>query len=543
LLSLVLIFPSGFTVRAQRAKQGSPHTDRYGDPLPEGAILRLKITRSPHGDAKTAKRSPGILFNHSACFSLTPSGTELIVGHRSGQIEVWDVASGRVLRQLAKADEKGHALVCLAVSPDGREVAAGRGHCDIRLFRTKDGEEGRPLACPLRLDGGWMKFLAWSPDGKCLFADGSGMIICRLNADTGKEVWAVGDENMPWFALSPEGRFLAKGLWDGLLFLDASTGRETSTVRLAMTHEQGPVGPIAWAPDGKHLALAIDGGAVVICDRAGLELRRFAAVEPNPRLAKVATGGPTPEAHDRRAALAFTPDGKWIVSGGADTSVQVWEVATGKAIARFNGHESTVKQVAVAPDGRSAFSAGEDGCICQWDLRPKLNARLGHRPDALWAAAAAAEPASAVAAAWALVTRSDEDRAYLAGKLSPFAAAADEEVIKWIADMDAPAFADRERAMKVLAAQGPTVERQLRQTLERPPSAEVERRTEKLLARLGHSYTADELRALRLVQACELSGKPDARSILERWAGGAPNAVLTEDAKAALARLDRRRGK
>jgi hypothetical protein len=221
-------------------------------------------------------------------------------------------------------------------------------------------------------------------------------------------------------------------------------------------------------------------------------------------------------------------------------SVRVWEAATGKRVVRFDGHDSSVEQVAVAPDGRSAFSAGGDGFVCQWDLTPRPPPRQNQQPSDLWTAAAEPDPALAVPAAWALVTRSEESQAFVAEKLGPFAPPTREEVAKWLADLGAPAFADREAATKALAAQGRAVERDLREAARTTTSAEVRRRAEDLLARLGNTYTADELRALRLVQACELSGTAAARALLERWAGGTAGAVLTEDAKAALARLDRR---
>jgi hypothetical protein len=493
-------------------------------PLPPGAVRRFGDDRTP------------------LCFALTPSGSELIVGDRVGRIEVWDVATGRVVRRVADGHARRHALVRLAVSPDGRRLAAGEGHCDIRLFRLDGGEAPRQLSCPLRPDGGWMKCLVWAPDAKSLFADGSGMTVSRVNLADGRTLWYVWDENSPWFALTPDGRFVVKTLWDSIQFLDAVTGRESSTVRLVMSREQGPVGPVTWAPDGKQLALVIDRDTVVVCDRAGRERRRFAASErrrsPANQALPVGRRAPDPE-HRRVEALAFAPDGKWLVSGADDGLVRVWEAATGKQVLGFDGHASRIKQVAVSPDGRSAFTGG-DGFVYQWDLTPRPYPRARQRPDDLWAAAAQPDPELAVPAAWALATQSEEARMFVAAKLPPFAQAKPEELAQWLADLDAPAFADREAATRALAAQGPAAERRLREVVRTTTSAEVRRRVEGLLARLENAYTEDELRALRLVQACELSGTAAARTLLQRWAGGAPGAVLTEDARAALARLDRR---
>jgi WD40 repeat protein len=514
-------------------------TKACGLHLSEGGRTILAVMS--HGlvlrwDGETARRLPDGIANVRLCFAVVPDGSELVVGDLTGQIDVWNVATGRVARRLPDAPDSRGSLVCLAISPDGRLVAAGEGHCDIRVLRIDDGEVARRITCPFRLDGGWMKGLAWAPDGGSLFADGSGMIVCRVNLTDGKTAWDVNDENMPWFAPTPDGRYVVTALWDGVQFLDASTGAESRTVRVAMTHEQGPVGPLAWSPDGNHLALGIGGGIVVVCDRTGQELRRFAAAERRRRPA----GSASADDPYRVEALAFSPDGKWLVSGAGDLSVRVWEAASGKQVVRFDGHDGAVRQVAVAADGRSAFSAGDDGFVYQWSLTPGPYPGRGNQPDDLWAAAASFDPASAVPAAWALVTGSEESGAFIAKKLPPFAAAKPEEVARWLADLDAAEFAEREAATKALAAQGPLVEPELRETVKATASAEVRRRAEGLLARLGTRYTGDELRTLRLVQSCELSGTATSRALLQRWAGGARGAVLTEDARAALARLDRR---
>jgi WD40 repeat protein len=495
-------------------------------------------------DARTGERFPDDGCNSRLHFALTPDGSSLVVGDRIWRIDVWDVATGRIVRRLHEGPGREHALVRLAVSPDGRRVAAGEGHCDVWLYRTDGGKDGGRLFAGLRLDGGWMHFLAWAPDGKSLYADGSGMILCRVSVVDGKIVWGNGDENMPAFALAPDGRSLVKTLHDGIQFLDAATGEVTSTVRMAMTPEQtsmpGPLRAIAFAPDGTQFALALGQNTVVVCDRAGKELRRFVAAGRKRWLAPQLMARELYEAFHRVEALAFTPDGKWIVSGADDCSVRVWEAVTGRQVVRFDGHDSAVGQVAVAPDGRSAFSAGGDGFVCQWDLTPGPYPRPGQQPADLWRAAADPDPALAVPAAWALVSRSGESRAFVAEKLPPCAGAKPGEIAKALADLDSPVFAEREAASTALATQGRVVEGHLKEVLKTTASLEVRRRAGELLARIAAGYTEDELRALRLVQACELSGTLAARALLRRWAGGAAGAVLTEDARAALARLGRR---
>jgi WD40 repeat protein len=61
--------------------------------------------------------------------------------------------------------------------------------------------------------------------------------------------------------------------------------------------------------------------------------------------------------------LAFSPDGKTLVSGSHDKTVRVWDVAAGKEVAVFTGHTNGVAAVAFSPDGRTVASASADGTV------------------------------------------------------------------------------------------------------------------------------------------------------------------------------------
>ncbi len=70
-------------------------------------------------------------------------------------------------------------------------------------------------------------------------------------------------------------------------------------------------------------------------------------------------------------AVAFTPDGKYVLTGSGDPSVKVWEVATGKEVKTFagpNGHRGLVLGIAVSPDGTHFATAGADNSARVWDF-------------------------------------------------------------------------------------------------------------------------------------------------------------------------------
>src|SRR5262249_32213803 len=113
-----------------------------------------------------------------------------------------------------------------------------------------------------------------------------------------------------------------------------------------------------------------------------------------------------------------------------------------------------------------------------------------------------------------------------------------QRIARLIADLDSDEFAVREGATRELQELGRAAEQPLRQALTKGLSLEARRRVEQVLDKLkAEAASPDALRAPRAVEVLELIGTPEARKVLEEWAGGAPEAVLTQEAKASLERL------
>jgi WD40 repeat protein len=123
--------------------------------------------------------------------------------------------------------------------------------------------------------------------------------------------------------------------------------------------------------------------------------------------------------------LAFTPDGKFLLSGskenyGSDSAVRLWDLKSGKELQRFEGHLGGVNALACSPDGHHFVSAGGsvmqgmltprhvyDGAIRLWDLKTGRELRrfgsdlhivssLAFSPDSRWILAGSMERGSPV---------------------------------------------------------------------------------------------------------------------------------------------------
>jgi WD40 repeat protein len=152
-------------------------------------------------------------------------------------------------------------------------------------------------------------------------------------------------------AFSPDGALVALGGEDGLIYF---FGAERGDEGPVFSGHGKPVAAIGLAPDGSRLSLGTDGSVAAGAVLPSWKLARtIDAVEPRK----------TPE--DRVMALAFSPDGKTLASGGGtpsrDGELALWNAADGKLIREIAGaHSDTVYDVAFSADGAFIASASSD---------------------------------------------------------------------------------------------------------------------------------------------------------------------------------------
>jgi WD40 repeat protein len=66
-------------------------------------------------------------------------------------------------------------------------------------------------------------------------------------------------------------------------------------------------------------------------------------------------------------SVAYSPDGKHLVSGSCDRTVKVWDSQTGKEECTLTGHSDWVNSVAYSPDGKHIVSGSDDKTVKIWD--------------------------------------------------------------------------------------------------------------------------------------------------------------------------------
>ncbi|HEY7154650.1 MAG TPA: WD40 repeat domain-containing protein [Gemmataceae bacterium] len=448
----------------------------------------------------------------------------------------WDAATGE-LRGHFREDNDRYSYTRLALSADGKLLAAC-GYSGLQLWDPTTRKKVRTCARGV----GIIRSVAWSADSRTLVTGGPENAILHVwDATTGKERRAIkAKQDIPHYpggvVLSPKGEIVAAGGYaDGTIHLwSAATSKELRKIATPPIEQFTPRGhrmaysmveALTFNPDGSALA-SVGGKMIYLWDPAtGRRLHHWA-----PKAARI---GP----------LAFSGDGRTLVTGHNDPSVRLWEVATGKQRACFLGHRGAVGAVAFARDGRRVASGSEDTTILVWD------ATGGARPDAvlsakqlqtLWADLIGTGASQAYRAMWQMTLAPKQSLPFLDEQLRRIArrdAEQQKKVARLIADLDDDQFAVREWAAGELEKMGSWIEPALRQALEGKLSLEVRRRIETVLEKVA-GWSGERLRTLRALEAIEHMNAAEARRLLESLAKGTPQGWLTEEARKSRKRMD-----
>jgi serine/threonine protein kinase len=166
---------------------------------------------------------------------------------------------------------------------------------------------------------------------------------------------------------APDGRHLASGSKDGvLLYWDAETGQ---IARRFPKHSQEIRG-VAFTPASDQIASA-SGFTVRLYDVRGQEVKRYSGHTGSIK------------------CLAFTADGKRLITGSDDKTIRLWDVAGGREVMRFSRHTAGITALAFIAQTNQIVSASRDQTVRLWDLRSGLEVEQFAAENVLDLAAAA----------------------------------------------------------------------------------------------------------------------------------------------------------
>jgi WD40 repeat protein len=320
--------------------------------------------------------------------AITRDGRRLVTASDRGGVAIWDVASGRLVRELG---ERHDAITVAAFSPDGRSVVTGRAGAPAQIWDVNVGQVTHVLS------GEPVGGASFSPDGRLVLGVGRDGQPALWATSTGRLVRRLRHPQPVKSAVfGPGGRDVLTASEDGVARIwDVRTGRVPQRLDAG-----APLTGATFSPDGRRVALMRGDGILRLVDLRSLRALTLASdkraetatFSPDSRFV-VTSSGTSAQIWDARTgarttlrghgdfltAAAFSPNGKFVVTASDDTTARIWDASSGREMRVLRGHKDAVKAALFTPDGSRVITASADGTARAWnaDVGTVLRASRG----------------------------------------------------------------------------------------------------------------------------------------------------------------------
>jgi len=298
--------------------------------------------------------------------AFSPDGERAVTTSLDHSARVWSVETGKQSVILGHGD----VVTSAAFSPDGQRIVTASDDNTVPIWDAQMGER------IVTLSG---RTAVYSPDGRSIVtSDGDTARI--WNADNGKLAMVLRGHRsrVTGAVFSPDGRSVLTASDDKTARL-WSAGTETNTQMAVLAAHTGSAGRAVFSPDGRRALTASDDNSVRLWDaEAGRQIATFtragsgmAAFSPDGRLVAIPDNNTvvvrdanTGEREDRIfqghsaavQSVAFSADGRRIVTASDDRTARVWDLQTGGQIAALTEHTAPVRSAVFSPDGLRVVS-------------------------------------------------------------------------------------------------------------------------------------------------------------------------------------------
>ncbi len=275
--------------------------------------------------------------------AFSPNGNLLATGSTNGVVNIWDIASDKIVASL-----NGHTDWIRAVefSHDGNLLVSCGDDQTLRIWDVNEqtcikiihAHVGRIWASGFSFD-----------DGKLVSA-GDDHQIKIWDVESGEHIKTLEGhiESISSISFAPDGQYLASGGEDKMILVWEIDRNHKPQVCI---QNDASIRSIRFSPDGGILAVCDDNSSIQLwdirnCTRLGLL-----------------------EGHTARVwSIDFSSDGKHLVSGSEDNTIKLWSVATNECLMTLHGHNNQVIAVKFDPKNETVASASDDRSVRLWDI-------------------------------------------------------------------------------------------------------------------------------------------------------------------------------
>lgn len=296
----------------------------------------------------------------------SPDSKTIAVG-KYQWVELWELDTQRMTRAY---EPHAGRVRCVKFTPDGKMLYAGGGReaqsGEIRLWDV----EAEELIKTYEIHADTIESIALSPDSAKLLTasmDEFSAVIDLENLDDAEPI----DDQAKWLTqhvgrvlctlYHPNGNYFVTGSEDKTLKV---WDPKTYTVLVSFDGNDDSVYSLAYAP----------GENVIISGAADNTVRTWRVTQNNNGNTR---GAPVRQFNGHQGPVYSVDTGTWngqevIVSGGADSSVIVWNIRTGNRRRTFNDSPDAVYAVKISPDGNHVAAGGRDGKVRIWSIRENM---------------------------------------------------------------------------------------------------------------------------------------------------------------------------
>ena len=321
------------------------------DPSPSHVI-------PPPHQPRVLTPSPNLIMlghtGHVTCAAFSPDGKYIASGSRDKTIRVCDALTG----DPASAPLKMHTrdVWCVAFSPNGRRIASGSRDKTILVWHAVT---GKVVAGPFIRHTESVMSVVFSSDCKRIASGSHDRTICAWDAQTGNLLIGplTGHTNsVVSVAFSGDGKQIASASWDKTVRVwDGNSGR---LIQGPLIGHRNEVLFVAFSPDGKRIISAEHSGEVCVWNTT------TGALVSGPSW-KHMEGVLAVVFMPKSTYVAVSPNGRWIV-GYRDNDFRrfsIWDSKTGQLVATMEAHNKDLYSLAFSPDGKQILSASEDKTV------------------------------------------------------------------------------------------------------------------------------------------------------------------------------------